>query len=182
MKIFFTLALLMISFLSFSQMPQMNRGNQGQMPTGRFYGKVTDPTNKGIEAASVALVQTKMDTATKKPVEVIAGGMLTTKAGEFSIENVPVMGRYKLRITGIGFKPYEQALAFQMPNRDAGGNDPSAMLSALDKDLGNIKMTLDEQVLGGVTVSASRPAVSLAIDRKVFNVDRNITSAGGTCS
>ena len=33
------------------------RGNGGQAPTGRFYGKVVDAANKGIQATSVTLVQ-----------------------------------------------------------------------------------------------------------------------------
>lgn len=178
MKIFvFALLAFSVSF-SHAQMPGMQ---QGQMPTGRFYGKVVDAANKGVEAASVTLVQTKNDSVTKKPVEVIVGGMLTTKTGDFSIENVPLLGRYKLRITGIGFKSVEQAVAFNMPNRDAmRSGDPSAMMGALDKDLGNIKLEIDDKALSAVTVTASRPAVSLGIDRKIFNVDRNITSAGGT--
>ena len=60
------------------------------------------------------------------------------------------------------------------------GNDPSAMLNALDKDLGNIKLEIDDKLLAGVTVTASKPLLQLGIDRKIFNVDRNITSAGGS--
>jgi outer membrane receptor protein involved in Fe transport len=164
----------------YSQVPgNMQRGQQGPNITGRFYGKVVDPANKGVEAASVTLVTSRMDTATKKQKEVIVGGMLTSNSGDFSVENVPVMGRYKLKITGIGFKPIEQAVAFEMPNRNGGG-DPSAMLGALDKDLGNIKIEIDNQVLGGVTVTASKPLLQLGIDRKIFNVEKNLVSAGGT--
>lgn len=160
-----------------------NRGgaNGGQMPTGRFYGKVVDPSNRGVEAASITLVANRMDTATKKPKEAIVAGMLTSKTGNFSLENVPLMGRYTLRISGIGFKQYEKQVGFDMPNREAmSSGDMSAMLGALDKDLGNIKIALDDKVLSTVTVTASRPQMTLGIDRKIFNVDRNITSAGGT--
>src|SRR6476619_915161 len=93
----------------FAQMP--SRAGQGQQMTGRFYGKVVDLANKGIEAASVTLVTSKLDTATKKQKEVIVGGMLTSNSGDFSIENVPLFGRYKLRVTGIGYKPYESNVA-----------------------------------------------------------------------
>ena len=162
----------------------MNRGGGqgGQMPTGRFYGKVVDASNKGIEAASVTLVTNKMDTVTKTMKEVVVGGMLSSKNGGFSVENVPLLGRYTLKITGIGFKTYEKPVSFDMPNRDAmSSGDMSAMLGALDKDLGNIKIEVDEKVLGNVVVSTtSRPSMTLGIDRKVFNVDKNLTSAGGT--
>lgn len=184
MKKIFALALFsMMMVFSFGQMPGgfQRNGQQAQMPTGRFYGKIVDAANKGIEAVSVLLVTTKMDSATKKPKEVVVGGMLTSNTGDFSVENVPLFGRYKLRITGIGYKSIENPVAFEMPNRNNMGNgDPSAMLGALDKDLGNIKLEVDNQVLGNVTVTATKPILQLGIDRKVFNVDRNIVSSGGT--
>jgi len=173
----------MITVLSFSQMPggMQRNGQQGQMPNGRFYGKIVDAANKGIEAVSVVLVTTKMDTATKKPKEVIVGGMLTTSTGDFSVENVPLLGKYKLKISGIGYKQIEKQVAFEMPNRNSmGTNDPSAMMSVLDKDLGNLKLEVDNQVLGNVTVTASKPLLQIGVDRKVFNVEKNIVSAGGT--
>src|SRR5829696_96692 len=138
MKKIFTMLSVVLCTLVLSAQNPMNRGAMpgGQMPTGRFYGKVVDASNKGIEAASVTLVTSKMDTATKKMKETIVGGMLSTKTGGFSIENVSVLGRYSLRVTGIGFKTYEKPVSFDMPNRDAMSNgDMSAMMGALDKDL-----------------------------------------------
>lgn len=177
-KIFALLVWCGLANTGFGQMPGNQRG-QGQMPTGRFYGKIVDASGKGMEAASVVLLSNKMDSATKKPVEVIAGGMLTTASGDFSIENVPLMGRYKIKVSGIGFKTYEKPVGFEMPKRNGSG-DPSALLGVLDKDLGNIKLEIDNQVLSNVTVTASRPLLQLAIDRKVFNVDKNLVSTGGT--
>lgn len=185
MKKIVTLALFsIIAALALGQMPfggfPRNGAAQGQIPSGRFYGKIVDPSNKGIEAVSVVLVGTKMDSATKQPKEAVIGGMLTTNAGDFSIDNVPMMGRYKLRITGIGYKAVEQEVAFQMPNRTSGNADQNAMLSALDKDLGNIRLEVNTEVLANVTVSASKPLLQLGIDRKIFNVEKNIVSAGGS--
>lgn len=56
----------------------------------------------------------------------------------------------------------------------------TAILNALDKDLGNIKIEIEEKVLDNVTVTAAKPGLQLGIDRKIFNVDKNIVSAGGT--
>ncbi|RYZ21731.1 MAG: TonB-dependent receptor [Chitinophagaceae bacterium] len=147
------------------------------MPNGRFYGRVVDAANKGVEAASVVLVTMKMDSTTKQRKEMVVGGQLTAANGDFSIENVPLMGQYTLRITGIGYSTFEQKVQFQRPQ---GSNDPNAMLNAIDKDLGNLKLTINQQELSNVTVTAQRPQLTMGIDRKVFNVDRNITSAGGT--
>src|SRR5690606_28775536 len=56
----------------------------------------------------------------------------------------------------------------------------AAMMNKLDKDLGNISLSIDEQVLGNVVVTSSKPLMQLGIDRKIFNVDQNIVTAGGT--
>ncbi|HEX2534854.1 MAG TPA: TonB-dependent receptor, partial [Chitinophagaceae bacterium] len=153
-------------------------GGGGGGMSGRFYGKVVDASNKGVEAASVTLVQERMDTATKQRKENVVSGMLTTATGDFSLEGIPVGGRYKLRITGIGFKMVEQAVSFSLPPRN-GNADPSAMMGALDKDLGNIKLEIDDKVLSNVTVSSTaRPQMS--IDRKIYNVENNTIAAGGS--
>ncbi len=181
-KLFFALSLVFVSVISFAQPSGMGGGNRGagggQMPTGRFYGKVIDSkSGKPIEYASVTLLQNKMDTATKKRKEVIVAGMLTKTNGEFSLDNVAVFGPSKLKITVIGFKEFTQNVSFDIKP----GGDMSAMMNALDKDLGNIKIDLEEKVLDNVTVTAStNPGLQLGIDRKVFNVDKNIVSAGGT--
>lgn len=170
--------ILLFSLVFITQLSAQNRG--GQQMSGRFYGKVVDAANKAVDAASVTLVQERMDSATRQRKETVVNGMLTRGNGDFSLDNVPVAGRYKLKITGIGFKPYEQAVSFGAPNR-SGGGDPSTMMAALDKDLGNIKLEIDDKLLQNVTVTAtSRPQLQMGIDRKIFNVDRNLTSTGGT--
>lgn len=179
MKIIAIVTGLLFSLSVFAQMPGSNAARGGQQMTGRFYGRIVDASNKGIEAASIVLVQNKVDTITKQRKEVVVGGMLTQANGDFSIEGVPVMGRYKLRVTGIGYKPFEQDVAFALPNRN-GGADQSTLLNALDKDLGNIQLAIDDKVLSGVTVTASKPLMQMGIDRKVYNVEKDLTAAGGT--
>ena len=170
---------------TYAQMPGggANRGQMGgqNMNMGHFYGKIIDSANnKPIEAVSVQLIQNKFDTVTKKRKDVVAGGMLTSKKGEFSIENVNIMAQYKLKITAIGFKPYEAKVAFQLNMGGAKSGDMSSMLSAVDKDLGNIKLETDARQLQDVTVSASKAQFEMKIDRKVFNVEKNLNSIGGT--
>jgi outer membrane receptor protein involved in Fe transport len=161
-----------------------NRGGMGgQQMTGRMYGKVVDaPGGKGVDAASIQLIQNKFDTVSKKRKDVVINGMLTKANGEFSLENVPMFGPLKLKITAIGFKAYEQPVSFdiKMGGGNGGGIDMSAMLNAIDKDLGNIKLEVDAQVLGAVTVTSSKPLFQLGIDRKVYNVEKDIVAAGGT--
>lgn len=169
--------LLPLVFLSFSAFSQPGNRPGGSSLTGRFYGKIVESkTGKPIEYASIQLLQNKMDTVTKKRVETVVGGMLTAANGDFSLENVPVMGQSKLRVTIVGFKPFEQSVSFGIKP----GGDMAGMMGALDKDLGNIKIEFEEKTLENVTVTTTNPGLRLGIDRKVFNVDKNIVTAGGT--
>lgn len=181
MKNLILLLSLFISIQVIGQRPANARQAGGQQPTGRFYGKIVDASNKGVDAASVTLVQQRTDTVTNQRKETVVGGMLTGANGEFSIENVPAFGRYTLRVTGIGYTTVEQPVSFQSGTRTGDNSNATSMLEALDKDLGNIRLAIDSKLLGNVTVSTSaRPLLQLGIDRKIFNVDKNIVSAGGT--
>jgi outer membrane receptor protein involved in Fe transport len=51
-----------------------------------------------------------------------------------------------------------------------------------DIDLGNIKLDPQAEDLGNVTVTATKQLFELGIDRKVFNVDKNLTSTGQTAT
>lgn len=162
-----------------AQMPGA-RGIGGQnMNVGHFYGKVIDGnTNKPMEAASVQLTQSKMDTVTKKKRDFVIAAMLTDKKGEFTIDKLPVMGNFQILITAISFAPYNEKVSF---NLKMNSGDMSQMMSAVDRDLGNIKMKADDaKQLEGVVVIASKGMLQMNIDRKVFNVDKSLNSVGGT--
>ncbi|SDD60874.1 TonB-dependent receptor domain-containing protein [Niabella drilacis] len=156
----------------------------GQMPAGALYGRVVDSaTGKGIDAASIQLVQIKKDSASGQNKTTVVTGMLTKANGEFRLEGVPAIGRYQLEITGIGYKAYQKPFSFIDPAKLKQGNrDMASLLGNLDKDLGNIRLGIDNQTLSNVTVSGSKPSVSLGIDRKVYNVENNLMAAGGTAT
>ncbi|MBI1342653.1 MAG: TonB-dependent receptor [Terrimonas sp.] len=182
--LFVSISLLFIAVLGHAQFPAAGARQGGAQMTGRFYGKIIDSLlNKGIDAASVQLIQNKYDSTSKKKKDVIIAGMLTSPNGDFSLENVPIFGQYKLKITAIGYEDIQMNVKFdiKMPDRNSIANqDFSALLSMADKDLGNIKLKVDAKVLGNVTVTSDKPMLQLGIDRKVFNVEKNIVSAGGT--
>ena len=155
-------------------------GFGGQVPSiGHFYGKIVDAkSNKGLDGVSVLLIQSKFDTVTKKRRDTVISGMITASKGNFSLENLPIFGNFRLKVTAIGYKIYEEKVAFDIKS-GAGGNMQQAMNGA-DKDLGNIKMKIDTQSLEQVTVTASKPLMQLGIDRKIFNVEKDLSAAGGT--
>lgn len=177
-NIYVTFLILCISSTVFAQFPAAGNRGGGGMSVGHFYGKVIDAnTGKPLEAASIQLTQNKMDSAVKKRRDFVVAAMLTDKKGEFSIDKLPVITSYQLLITAIGYTPYNEKVNF---NLKAGGGDMSQMLNAVDKDLGNIKMVADAKQLEGVVVTANKSLLQMNIDRKVFNVDKSLTSAGGT--
>lgn len=143
--------------------------HRSQSSAGRLYGRVVDgKTNKGVEAASVRLyIITKDITGENK--DSLAGGMLSRPNGDFSIENLPTKGNYRLSISAIGFKAVDQTVSFRKTGEGAA-----------EQDLGNIKLEQDANTLDVVTVTGTKPALQMGIDRKFFDVDKSLTASGGT--
>ncbi|MBV9987800.1 MAG: TonB-dependent receptor [Chitinophagaceae bacterium] len=162
-------------------------GNAQNMNVGHFYGKIVDKNNKAIEGVTVQLVGNRFDTATKKMKEATLNTQITKANGDFSFENLPVMGNFKLKLSALNYKAVEKPVKFDLkmpaPGSNASGGGMMSMLGMVDKDLGNIKMDEDATNLGNVTVTSSaRPQFELGIDRKVFNVDKNLVSSGQTAT
>lgn len=182
------IAVTLLALPAFSQMPGgmgMRPGGAGQGGNiGHLYGKLVDSkTNKGIEGVTVQLLGNRFDTVTKKMKEVSIGTLITKQNGDFSFDNLSVMGKYKLKASALNYKPLEQQAGFDIKMPQGGGGDMQQMLGMADKDLGNIKMEADATDLGNVTVTASaKPQFEMGIDRKVFNVDKNLVSTGQTAT
>lgn len=188
----------LIGFLAFfvattsAQMPAMAGGRGGaagagqNINIGHFYGKIVDSkTNKGIEGVTVQLRGNRFDTVSKKMKEAILGTIITKANGDFSFENLSLFGNFKLNATALAYKTVDKTISFgiKMPSGGANGGNMQQMLGMADKDLGNIKMEEDATNLGNVTVTAStKPQFELGIDRKIFNVDKNLMGSGQTAT
>jgi outer membrane receptor protein involved in Fe transport len=182
MKFFFSLLFLLSAFTTFSQFPQGggNRGGNGRMMNaGHLYGKVVDEkTGKPVEFAAVQLFGNKFDKETKTIKEGLVNGMLTEANGDFSLDSVSVMGDFTLKINALGYKPYEQKVSFNLNPQQGGGMQQ--MMNAVDKDLGNIKLSLNTVNLPEATVTEITPAYEMKIDKKVYNVEKSLVTTGGT--
>ena len=187
-KLIITICTTLVSFLGFAQVPM---ANAPQVPNiGHIYGKVVDEQGKPVEFASVILLKTAIDPETKKPKETLFKGQTTELNGDFSFSELPLFGKLTLKISSIGYKTIEMPIGFEMkmsgkatPPKPGGQPDPAAMskmLENIDKDLGNLKMLTDDKVLEGVTVTAQKALLEMDIDKKIFNVEKNIVTAGGT--
>lgn len=179
--LFIFFVFLSIAFNLCAQMPQgqppAGRSMQAPPSIGHIYGKLVDSLGKPVGDATVVIMQTKVDTVTKKSKEVLLKGMATKNNGEFDFDELPGFGRLKLKVSATGYKPYEQNISFQMKKDNTAGAPAG---NPFDKDLGKIALKTDVQQLGEVTVSAVSGKLKMDIDKKVFNVDKNIVSAGGT--
>lgn len=166
MKKIVLLSLVLLSFLGKAQFP--GGGNPKDMAKamkdikGRVYGKLIDATTKKpVEYASVMVLWYNKDS--------ILGGALTQENGEFNIENLPPMGGFRFRATQIGYKTYEQKIFIQIPNK-------------LEQDLGDISLQLDQKLLNEVEVTAEKNTVEMSIDKRTYNVDKDLSVKGGTAA
>lgn len=164
---------------------QFGGGSQGvssQMNIGHLYGKLIDSTNgKGIDGATVLLKGSRLDTTTRKMKSVVFGTVITTAKGDFSFESLPLMGAFQLIVSGVGYKTDTFTVKFDMPKmqgNNGGADRMQQMMAAVDKDLGNIKLKQSAGSLADVTVTSTRPFFEMGVDRKIFNVDKNIVSQG----
>lgn len=174
-KFLWLIAMLTFS-LHLSAQQQKPGGFAGGKPPsiGRLYGKILDNEGKPMPYTSVIVFQNRFDSATKTKKDVLIKGVITQNNGEFNLEELPIMGPLILKVSATGFKPYSQVISF-MTKKPAPGTMPS-----FDKDLGNIKLTSDISQLQGVTVTGTKPLMKVDMDKKVFNVEKSISSAGGT--
>jgi ferric enterobactin receptor len=188
-KITLILTAFVISVSSMAQFPGAGAGGakQGPPSIGHIYGKIVDDNGASVSEASVVILQNRFDSASKKKKDILLKAVVTKGNGEFDFSDLPVMGPLKLKISAIGHKTIDQVVSFQMKPAAGGAKpqgDPSqgmaSMMNAFDKDLGNIKLSKDVQDLANVNVVSSKPLMRMDIDKKVFNVEKNIVSAGGT--
>lgn len=133
---------------------------------GRMFGKLVDSSGKGIGNGSVSILQHLLDSATGKQKYILLKGGVTQNNGDFSVEDLPVNKQLKISISVVGYKPFTQITSIKPPS--------------FEKDMGNIPMATIAKELGEVVVVATKPIITLDMDKKIFNVSRDIISTGGT--
>lgn len=193
MRIFFYPFLLFASLLFnsqpiFAQMPagRPGEGRSQNFNMGHLYGKVVDSkTGKGIDGASLQLLSNRLDSASGKAAPATVKATITDSKGNFDLDNLPVMGSSTLKFSAVGYKQIDQKISFGLKRPEGGAQgegNREQMLSMTDKDLGNIKLEQDATNLGNVTVTSTKSLFEMGVDRKIFNVDKNLTSQGQTAT
>src|SRR5690554_1949486 len=118
-------------------------------------GKVIDAdTSEPLEFAT--LVLQKVDDP-----NVITGG-ITDQNGEFRVE-APA-GRYNVRVEFISYRP------FTLNNQNI----------TEDKDLGTVELAIDVAQLDAVEVVGEKTTVEVRLDKKVYNLGKDLTTSGAT--
>lgn len=93
----------------------------------------------------------------------ITGG-ITDGDGRFNVAAAP--GKYNLRVEYISFKP------FILTDRDLSSS----------VDLGTIELAIDATQLDAVEVVGERTTVEVRLDKKIYNIGKDITTSGGNVS
>jgi len=131
-----------------------------QRPSGKeviVTGKVVDQeTTDPLEYATIAFFN-------KKQNKIVTGGITDAK-GNFSIP-VPA-GVYDITIEYISFKT--QTIANKKLTKD--------------ENIGVFKLVLDIEALDAVEIIAEKTTVEVRLDKKIYNVGKDLTVSGGTVS
>ncbi|MFA6580717.1 MAG: outer membrane beta-barrel family protein [Paludibacter sp.] len=121
-------------------------------------GKIIDAgTQSPLDFVNVALF--------KQGDETLAAGVTTETDGSFTIPSV-ANGKYTLRLSFVGYNPINQVLT----------------VAGKPINLGVIKLVEDSKKLAEVEVVGQGSQMHFDIDKKVFSVDQNIASSGGSAS
>jgi ferric enterobactin receptor len=175
-----------IALSSFAQAPGGRRPAGGPPPSiGRAFGKLTDTSGKPMATATALVLKASTDTANKKKKLVLLKGMETKSSGEFNFEDLPIYTPLVLRVSATGYASKDLPFTIVTNAAPATGGaqnngSPYGNIPSFEKDLGEIKLALDVQMMNAVVFTAKTPPMKLELDKKVFNVERNIVSAGGT--
>ncbi|KGK29672.1 MULTISPECIES: TonB-dependent receptor domain-containing protein [Cellulophaga] len=93
----------------------------------------------------------------------ISGG-ITNESGKYEVEALP--GKYNVSIEYIGYKTY------RLPNQTLSKSI----------NLGTIKLNPDVSQLEGVEVVAEKTTVEVRLDKKVYNIGKDLTTSGANVS
>jgi outer membrane receptor protein involved in Fe transport len=125
---------------------------------GSVSGKLIDAGKSPVSYATVTLLRADSS---------VANGDLSKDNGTFLIGPVNV-GNYTLRIESLGFVTGYLAIAVTPEKPDVKA--------------GTIKLVPSATTLQAVSVTGEKRVMELKVDKKVFNVEKNTTTAGGSAT
>lgn len=128
--------------------------------TGSIQGKVIDSkTKEPMEYVNVSIRQLGST--------VPLAGTVTDHEGKFQLGKIK-NGSYTLSVSFIGYTTYEKEFTISAKTQNV--------------NFQTIPLQEDAQMLEEVKITGQRSQMKFEIDKKVFNVDQNISSTGGSAS
>lgn len=126
---------------------------------GKVSGQlIDDSNNEPLMFASIVLFRERDST-------MVTGG-ISDELGRFAIDRVP-FGRFYLTVNYIGY-----------PRMEVG--DITITPRNMEHHTGPIRVAPGAEMLSEVTVEAARQLMEVGLDRRVFNVDQELTASGGS--
>lgn len=153
---------LILSFLPvlLTAQPKGAWENQSSDAPPTITGKVIEgETQTPLEFATVTLFDANDST--------MVSGVITDVDGRFSLEARP--GTFYLQVDFIGFQP--------VIVDDVVLNGSNKTL-----DLGSITMSAAAEMLEEIEVRAEKSSMQLSLDKKIFNVGKDLANSGGTAA
>ncbi len=153
---FFTL------FLNFSFLKAQNSSNKNLVNGTKITGTITDEiSNSKLDFAAVVLSDQKIGKTIKSAQ--------SNLEGIFSFDNI-AFGNYQIKITFVGYQSYlKQNIVIDENSKVV--------------NLGILKLKKSKDaVLKEVVVTSKKDAITLGIDRKVFNADQSLVAQGGSAT
>lgn len=151
-----------------AQTAPSGRPSSFSVAEGKLSGQLTDLQGKPIAQASVNLLRVIHDQSTGKEREILFKSTSSLDNGKFNFTALSTKDKWKLKISSVGYTAKDITVEY--------GSDGKV----LDKDLGTITLENDNRKLEEVTVTGRKALLEMDIDKKVYNVEKNIVAAGGT--
>src|SRR5687767_399037 len=120
-------------------------------------GTVQDSSSRPLAGAAVT-IRTGNDSS-------LVTGTLTDESGKFRIEGL-APGAYNVRVAYLGFKGSERKVTVS----------PQALIA----NLGTVKLATDVIAVEAITAEGIRSAVTVGVDRNVYNTKNMPAASGGT--
>jgi iron complex outermembrane recepter protein len=125
--------------------------------TGGVAGKLIDGDKKPVSYATVTVLRSDSS---------VVNGDLSKEDGTFMVSPVGA-GSYILRVESISY-----GRKYVTVNVEEGKT----------QYVGNIKLKMTENALNAVEITGEKRVMELKVDKKVFNVEKNTTTAGGSAA
>lgn len=95
-----------------------------------------------------------------------AAGTVSTESGKFTLELEP--GAYQLAVEHVGYRPHRSATL--------------RLTAGRTEDMGRFSLSAAATQLDEVVVRAEKSSMQLALDKRIFNVGKDLANSGGNAS